>query len=121
MRFQRVCFLVAAAGLAFFAGYSFCEDGKKSAVTISGKQDETQGVWVQAGSACVSVYGNKANGDVAVTFYSDIANAAKPPYAAQFAIAAGKNHKTPEFQIVDENGKVHFIPVTALIKLAEKK
>jgi hypothetical protein len=76
----------------------------------------TQGVWVTGkGGSTACMYGDDVQGAV-LGFYKG--NLKEFPKACDFAIVSDGSEM--HFQIVD-NGKVHHIPVSSLLKLKEIK
>ena len=63
----------------------------------------------------VTVYASKSQGAV-IGFYRDTGNVKA---GCDFAISATKDGA--QFQVVDDTGKAHLIPVTALLKLKQLK
>jgi hypothetical protein len=93
-----------------------------AAVALAGsmtsvKKGDTQGVWATGkGGSTVCLYGDDVQGAVLGFYLKESSKAFSK--ACDFAIAS--NGSELYFQITD-NGKVHHIPVTALLKLKDIK
>lgn len=93
-----------------------------AAVAIAGSmyttdKADTPGIWITGkGDSTVCLYGDDVQGAV-LGFYKG--DRKKFPIACDFSIYA--RGREVNFQILDEEGKVHFIPVTALLKLKDLK
>ncbi len=92
--------MAAAVGVSGGASYSTIEKG------------DMQGAWVNSGTTTAGFYARDSQGQAALAFYKDRTG---KPKAADFAITAMKDEMF--FQIVDDKGEVHKVPVTALLKL----
>jgi len=102
--------LVASVALAANA-----VEQSKRAVLVTKPGESTQGVFVTGGQSCLSMYAEPGADGVAMCFYANTETEKTP-----FAIAARKG-EAAYFQVTDDKGKAHQIPVTALLKLMEKK
>lgn len=78
---------------------------------------DTGGLWVNQkySDPGASLYSQKRGGGMAVLGFQTDANSAK---GHDFAIVADRSKVY--FQVIDENGGLHHIPVTALLKLEKK-